>query len=249
MVIITRLKSSGLNMSITAEVREYFDNLIKPLLTNKSLEELFYKFKEGIISKFEDKLREQNLKIQELESKIHSQENAFKKLEIISDDNEQYSRRSCLRIHGIEFKEGDSGDVMEELEKCYNVMGIPFNENEIDRAHGIGKPFLDKERKKKVRSVIVRFKSWKAHTAFYKARPKNYVNGRKKPGLTSFSVSLDLTKRRYSLLAKAKSIIKDNPAVMFAFADINCSLALKLNDDKFHYFNSEDELNKILQKC
>ena len=78
MVIIARLKSSGLNMSITAEVREYFNNLIKPLLTNKSLEELFYKFKEGIISKFEEKLREQNLNIQELEAKIHSQENAFK---------------------------------------------------------------------------------------------------------------------------------------------------------------------------
>ena len=62
-------------------------------------------------------------------------------------------------------------------------------------------------------------------------------------------MSLDLTKRRYLLLAKAKSIIKDNPAVMFAFAGINCSLALKLNDDKFDYFNSEDEPNKILQKC
>ena len=82
MVIITRSKSSGLNMSITAEVREYFDNLIKPLVTNKSLEELLYKFKEGIISKSENQLREQTLKIQELQSKIHSQENAFKKLEI-----------------------------------------------------------------------------------------------------------------------------------------------------------------------
>ena len=61
---------------------------------------------------------------------------------------------------------------------------------------------------------------------FYKARPKNYVNERKKPGLISFSVSLDIIKRRYSLLAKAKGIIKDNPAVMFAFADINCSLTL-----------------------
>ena len=71
MVIITRSKSSGLNMSITAEVREYFNNLIKPLVTNKSLEELLHKFKEGIISKFEDKLRVKNLKIQELESKIH----------------------------------------------------------------------------------------------------------------------------------------------------------------------------------
>ena len=62
-------------------------------------------------------------------------------------------------------------------------------------------------------------------TAFYKIRPKNYVNGRKKPGLTSFSVSLNLAKCRYSLLAQPKSIIKDNPAVMFVLSDINCSLA------------------------
>ena len=108
---------------------------------------------------------------------------------------------------------------------------------------------MDKERKKRVRSIIVKFKSWNARAVFYKARPKNYVNGRKKPGLTSFSVWLDLTKRRYLLLAKAKSIIKDNPAIMFAFAGINCSLSLKLNDNKFHYFNSEDELNKIFAKC
>ena len=153
-------------------------------------------------------MREQNLKIQELESKIHSQENAFKKLEIISDDNEQYSRRSCFRIHSIEFKKGDSGDVMEEFEKCCNVMGIPFNENETDRAHGIGKPFLHKERKKEVWSIIVKFKTWKARAAFYKARPKKYVNGRKKPGLTSSSVSLDLTKRRYSLLPMVLQILQ-----------------------------------------
>ena len=88
-------------------------------------------------------------------------------------------------------------------------MGIPFNENETGRAHAIGKPFLDKEWKKKVRSIIVKFKFWKARAAFYKATPKNYVNGRRKPGLTSFSVSLDLAKRRYSLLAKVKSIIKE----------------------------------------
>ena len=168
MVIITRSKPSGLNISITAQVHEYLNNLIKPLVTHKCLEEILYKFKVGIISKFKDKLREQNLKIQKLESKIHG----FKNLKIISDDNEQYSHRSCLRVYGIEFKEGHSGDAMEEIEKCYNVTGIPFNENEIDRAHGIGKPFLDKDLKKKVRSIIVRFTSWKACAAFYKTRPK-----------------------------------------------------------------------------
>ena len=89
---------------------------------------------------------------------------------------------------------------------------------------------MDKERKKKVRAIIVKFKSWKERAVFYKARSENYVNGTKKPDLTSFIVSLDLTKCRYSLLAKARSIVKDNSAVMFAFVDINCSLALKLND-------------------
>ena len=63
MVTITRSKSSGVNMPITAELREYFENLIKPLVNNQSLEELLCKFKEGIISNFEDKSREENLKI------------------------------------------------------------------------------------------------------------------------------------------------------------------------------------------
>ena len=67
-------------------------------------------------------------------------------------------------------------------------MGNPFNENEIDRADVIGKSFLDKERKKKVMSITVKLKSSKARAVFYKARPKNYVNVRKKPGLKSSSV-------------------------------------------------------------
>ena len=48
----------GVNMSVTVEVHVYFKNLINPLVTSQSLEELLCKVKEGIISKFEDKLRE-----------------------------------------------------------------------------------------------------------------------------------------------------------------------------------------------
>ena len=98
------------------------------LATNQSLKKLLCKFKEGIISKFEDRLSEHNLKIQELQFKFHSQENVFKKLEIISDYRKQYSRRSCLCIHFIEFKKGDGGD-----KKYCDVTGISFNEKEIDR--------------------------------------------------------------------------------------------------------------------
>ena len=80
----------------------------------------------------------------------------------------------------VRFKEDDDGDVKEEIENCCNVIGIPFNQNEINRVHSAGKPFLDKERKRKVRSIIVKFMSWKVCVAFYKARPENHVNRRKK---------------------------------------------------------------------
>ena len=69
---------------------------------------------------------------------------------------------------------------MQKVEKCYMDMNIPFNPNEIDRAHYIGKKYKDKENKQ-VKSIIVRFRSWSSRVAFYKARPK-YIN-KVKPGL------------------------------------------------------------------
>ena len=66
--------------------------------------------------------------------------------------------------------------------------------------------------------------------AFNKVCPRNFMNGSKKLGVKSFSVSLDLTKRHHILLTKAKGLVKDNPSVAYAFCDINCSLALKIND-------------------
>ena len=50
------------------------------------------------------KIRGQIERAKEFESRIHPQENAFKKLEIVSDNNEQYNRHSCLHIQGIEIK-------------------------------------------------------------------------------------------------------------------------------------------------
>ena len=35
---------------------------------------------------------------------------------------------------------------------------------------------------------------------------------------------------------------------LFAFADINCRLGLKVGNEKIKYFNSKDELAKILPK-
>ena len=49
------------------------------------------------------------------------------------DDNEQYSRRSGLRIHGVEVKEKESeDDVINTLGQCYSILDVPFSPNDID---------------------------------------------------------------------------------------------------------------------
>ena len=42
---------------------------------------------------------------------------------------------------------------------------------------------------------------------------RNFVNGKRKPGLNFFSVSVDVARRRY-ILKTAKGIIKDNPILV-----------------------------------
>ena len=197
-------------MSITSEMRDYFENLMKPLVTNDKSEQLLKSFQDGLMKKIEDKFSEQNTRIEELESKLAIKQNIIDNLEIKCDDNERYSRRSCLRVHGLDFSSDENEGVMKKVEKCCSDVGIEFNQNEIDCVHYIGKPYMDKTKNKKVRSLIIKFKSWKSRITFYKSRPRNHLDRQKKPG-SSFNVSLDLTKRRYNLLMKTRGLIANNP--------------------------------------
>ena len=52
----------------------------------------------------------------------------------------------------------------------------------IDRIHRIGKTYADKNTGKKVKSIIIKFISWKSRQQFYNARPKHFTNSKWKPG-------------------------------------------------------------------
>ena len=180
-----------------------------------------------------------------MDSTIELQQNALEKVEIKCDDNEQCSRRPCLRIHDTELNYNEDNDcVINKMEKYYVDMGLEFNESETDRAHYIGKPTVDKNTKKKCKSTIVKFKSWKSRTTFYKARPKSYDEKKKNPGV-KFSISLDLTKRCYDLLKTVRDLTKNNAISHVFFCDANCSLALNFNDNTYKYFDSENELKRL----
>ena len=87
---------------------------------------------------FDEKISEENVKVEKLKTMISIHVNTIDQLLVKGDDNEQYKRRSCLRIHGVEVKEKESeDDIMSTLEKCYSSLNVPFDPNDIERAHYI----------------------------------------------------------------------------------------------------------------
>ena len=93
-----------------------------------------------------------------------------------------------------------------------------------------------------------KFKSWGPRTNFYRSRPKVFENGLRKPGTLPFTCSVDLTKRRFNLLRDVRGIIKHYPEINYAFADVNCSLGIRMHDNKCVYFNDKSKLDEILGK-
>ena len=125
---------------------------------------MFKKLKEEIISKFEKTFDEQNQKIDELEGKILIQANTIDQFIIKFGDNEQYSRRSCLRIHGIECSDDERNDnVLRRVKECYEEMNLPFQNENINCVRRIGRTYTDKNTRKKVKSIVMKFNSWKTH--------------------------------------------------------------------------------------
>ena len=59
-MVVIRSSAKIMNMSVSQEIGEYFSELVKSLATNEVLKDMFKKFKEEIISKFERKFDEQN---------------------------------------------------------------------------------------------------------------------------------------------------------------------------------------------
>ena len=186
-------------------------------------------------------ITEKNEKIEMLESRVEILESDVviikqtnKLLERKADNNDQYSRRMCLRINGIPMQEG----VKENEDICFKKVkdvlkdlpgGNNVNDWEIGWAHRVGKT------NKGCRQMIVKFSSWRARALVYKNRKS----------LVDQKIYLDLT-TRFTLLKLAVTRVKDNSKVHFAFSDGNCSLCLRLCDGRYKYFNSEDELDCIL---
>ena len=61
---------------------------------------------------------------------------------------------------------------------------------------------------------------------------------------------MDLTKQRLDLLDSARKKLKENmpnKKGVFAYANINCRLAIRFGENKVKYFNNNEELDNLFK--
>ena len=237
------------------DIKSYLHELIQTLPSKSDLTAM----KEEVISKFDELVRKvQNLesrvieledrslkvdqKIEVMEAQLALRDNTIELLKKSCDDQEQYSRRNCLRFIGIPLGQDEDKDVRSTVRQCLTEMGVADAEVDIDRAHRIGKPKKNAKTGMVEQQVIVKFRSWSTRTKVYRARPK--VKQGTRHG--KFSVMLDLTKRRQALLSLARNMIASDSRFSYAFADVNCKLGIKHASGAIRFFETEDQLRNLV---
>ena len=92
----------------------------------------------------------------------------------------------CLHIESAPVVENETTeDVFKNVLDMCKKGNISISENDIDRAHRIGKPYVDNISKNQWKSVIVRF------TSFHKPT----LVSRKKKSMKDVKLKVDLTKK------------------------------------------------------
>ena len=150
-----------------------------------------------ISTKFDDyeKDRKEHIEtIKNLKKEVNSLSERLESAEKRIEDQEQYSRRNCLLIHGIEETDKEDTDKL-VLDVINKDMDIDLPISAIERTHRIGNP---KEKKKKSRPIIVKF------VRYYDRR--NVYGNKKRLKGKGISVTESLTKFRMLKLLEAREI-------------------------------------------
>ena len=214
-------KLSSFKLDLVSDLKKEIMNEVKAILSEKDKD-------------IEDLKSQVTLVQNHVSSVKHALDKKF-------DELEQYGRRVCLRIEGVEHQANEkSEDVLEKVVNIIKESETEIPESALDRAHRIGPTYTDNNTGKKMQSIIVRFTTFR-HRTFLYANRKNIKSGAR--------IRLDLTKDRYNLLVSARKRVNNCPEVNYVYADINCRLKVKLADESHKFFESMEELNGILSNA
>ena len=120
--------------------------------------------------------------------------------------------------------------MFEKCKELFNKLELDIPEAYIEMVHSIGKKTTGR-----VRPIIVRFMKRRHRTMVYRKR-KDCVKCR---------ITLGLTKTRMDIIKEAINLARESDHISYMFADINCSLCVKLSNGSFKFFNITDDLNNL----
>ena len=176
-------------------------------LINELKEDLKTKASQEKLEELHRDIREKDRRIEVLESKVAILENGINLLTVRCDYNEQYSRRTSLRINNIPLPDDENEtaeDVMVKVKSLITERGVDIPDTFLDRAHRVGKKITFDDGSVK-HQVIVKFTTWHHRTLFYKNRKK----------LEGAKVYLDLTKAKFKFLKLCQDKVQNNRKVEF----------------------------------
>ena len=141
------------------ETVQVFEKMLQPikeaiskLMTEEVMLMHLWVFKSTFVQQLEEQktvinsLKEDNRR---LESRVAILENSLKIIERKSDDTEQYSRRTCLRVDRMPLQDKETEDeIVNNLTENFRDIGVHIDSRSIERAHIIGPVF--KQTKKKM---------------------------------------------------------------------------------------------------
>ena len=115
--MITRSKSKMGDITKLYELLKEVKDDLKNKASNERIDILIDEIK-----KKDEKIQNLENRVEILESKVSVLQNTVNLLERKADDNEQYSRRLCLRISGIPVSEGreDGDKCLEQVKSVVN---------------------------------------------------------------------------------------------------------------------------------
>ncbi|XP_063966508.1 uncharacterized protein LOC129277326 [Lytechinus pictus] len=163
-----------------------FDELIKRLDAQ-----------DGSIMKLHNRINSMESSLANLQKKQQKCEEKNNWLEKQLNDQEQYSRRNCIRLFGVPEKENEKTSER-VCEIAQQHLGVDLHLRDIDRSHRVprrNEPVPNEKGEIKPRAIIIKLTSYQHR--------QNLLMNRRKLKNTKMSLHEDLTKTNRSLLWEA----------------------------------------------
>ena len=154
---------------------------------NESIQAINDKFLE-----FEAEIKKKNDEIADLKKDVKNLATQLYNVNNQLDRQEQYSRRNCLLLHGVDETDNEVTDNI-IIKTVKDEMNIEISPESIDRTHRIGKK---QQNSRRPRPIIVKFSTYNNRHKIFKN--KKLLKGK------GISITESLTQKRVEMLKKAR---------------------------------------------